>query len=175
MRPQEKPCCPTLESTLGTRTVYLYGTLVHVHTQAVQTCVWVYRCVPENLFLACVNRCVHWHVDVCVCACLCPNSVSAGVYTHVQLCTRVYVQEGVVGETLAGGPQDRFKVFLRLEAGGWNRWLLSVLDAWHICQRSWWTPRIRSKKGHGRRARFISWVRECLNPRGFAPPRCWVL
>lgn len=27
------------EVRLGTRTVYLYGTLVHVHTQAVQTCV----------------------------------------------------------------------------------------------------------------------------------------
>lgn len=27
------------EVRLGTRTMYLYGTLVHVHTQAVQTCV----------------------------------------------------------------------------------------------------------------------------------------
>ena len=27
------------EVRLGTRTVYLYGTLVHVHPQAVQTCV----------------------------------------------------------------------------------------------------------------------------------------
>ena len=99
-----------------THRVSVWYTRPRAHAGCANLCVSIQLC-SRHLFVASVNRCVHWHVDVCVCACLCPNSVSAGVYTHVQLCTRVYVQEGVVGETLAGGPQDRFKVFLRLEAG----------------------------------------------------------
>lgn len=54
-----------------------------------------------------------------MCACLCQTKCECRrVHTCAAMYTRVYVQEGVVGETLAGGPQDRFKVFLRLEAGG---------------------------------------------------------
>lgn len=90
---------------------------------------------------------------------------------RVHTCATMYTcvrARGVVGETLAGGPQDRFKVFLRLEAGvGTDDFSVSLMPGTFAKDPD--GHQVRSKKGHGRRARFISWVRECLNPRGFAP------
>lgn len=89
------------------------------------------------------------------------------VCMHVQNCTRASVCRGNIGTRVMSADVSKCRQkHICLKAGGWNRGPLGIPDAWNI----WWVQWMWSRRGYGKRIKFVSWVKEWIEWGGLPVP-----